>query len=221
MLHALTDLVGGVVNLHIQDIEKYRRPSLLTNVSVQMQDIVRLHTNKVTFEFEHMLTTCHKPWLAACASQPTDSFMTATCWSSREKSGQKFMSRLVCFLYAQFLSLGEFMSDKWTPLQGESAHAWMFAIMTNTGIVDCIGLHQLNQKHILVGKVLEIMDNLLHNIAGGMYEPFCVMWMLCNTLVWDIMCNMWVAGDLQPSDMLTKGLPRTAFEKRRRVLMGE
>ena len=30
-----------------------------------------------------------------------------------------------------------------------------------------------------------------------------------------------VADDLQPSDMLTKDLPRTAFEKHRRVLMGE
>ena len=30
-----------------------------------------------------------------------------------------------------------------------------------------------------------------------------------------------IAGDLQPSDMLTKGLPRAAFERHRRVLMGE
>ena len=30
-----------------------------------------------------------------------------------------------------------------------------------------------------------------------------------------------IAGDLQPSDMLTKGLPRVAFERHRRALMGE
>ena len=30
-----------------------------------------------------------------------------------------------------------------------------------------------------------------------------------------------IAGELQPSDMLTKGLPRVAFERHRRALMGE